>query len=128
MIHPILKKLATEPELFVEHASAYVSLASLEAVAAAAAWRAQLVAIATCFFMGALALGLTGVAAMFFAATPWQAMPAPWVLVGVPATLWLAAGLSGWWAAAPNRPRAFAHLRQQWAADAQLARDVAQPS
>ncbi len=128
MIHPLLKKLATEPDLFAEHASAYVSLASLEVVEAGVAWRGQLIAIVACAFMGLLALGLTGVAAMFFAALPWQAMPAPWVLVGVPAALWLVTGLTWWWAAAPQRPRAFAHLRQQWAADTQLMRDVAQSS
>jgi hypothetical protein len=128
MILPLLKKLATEPDLFVEHASAYASLATLEAMEVGAAWRRQLIAIVACALMGLMALGFTGMAAMFFAALPWQAMPAPWVLVGVPAGLWLVTGLTWWWAAAPQRPRAFAHLRQQWAADTQLMRDVAQAS
>lgn len=126
MIHPFLKKLATEPSLFVEHASAYASLATLEALEVGAAWRRQLIATVACVLTGLLALGLTGVAMMLFAALPWQGMPAPWVLAGVPAVLWLVTGLTWWWGAAPRRPRAFVHLRQQWAADTQLMRDVAQ--
>lgn len=126
MIHPFLRKLVTEPDLFVEHASAYASLATLEAMEVGAAWRQQVMATLACAFMGLLALGFTGAAAMIFAALPWQAMPAPWVLVGVPAVAWLATGLAWWRVAAPHRPRAFAHLRRQWAADTQLMRDVAQ--
>ena len=38
MIHPFLKKLATEPTLFAEHASAYAGLATLEARELALVW------------------------------------------------------------------------------------------
>lgn len=127
MIHPLLRKLATEPQLFAEHASAYAVLATLEAVQAGQAWRRQLLATVACASVALLALAFTGLAAMLFAALPWQAMPAPWVLAGLPAALWLAAGALWWLGTAQQRPQAFVHLRQQWAADAQLLREVAPP-
>jgi hypothetical protein len=126
MIHPFLAKLATEPTLFVEHASAYASLATLEAREVALAWRRRAMALSACVSMGMLALAFTGLALMLAAVVPWQSMPAPWVLVGFPALLWLVCG--GLWWLGTRQPllQPFTHLRQQWAADAQLIRDVAQ--
>jgi hypothetical protein len=125
MIHPFFTKLATQPSLFAEHASAYAALASLEARAVGLAWRRRVVALAACAALGLLALAFTGLAVMLVAAVPWHTMPAPWVLVGLPAALWVACGLLWWLGATQPSVQAFAHLRQQWAADAQLMRDVA---
>jgi hypothetical protein len=40
VIHPFWRRLVTEPELFVEHASAYAELASAEARQVSEVWRA----------------------------------------------------------------------------------------
>lgn len=126
MIHPLLKKLVTEPSLFVEHASAYGMLAALEARDAGLALRRRAMATLACFSLGLLALIFTGVAVMLAAVVPWIAMPAPWVLVALPALLWVTSGVLWWWATRNPHPQPFTHLRQQWAADTQMARDAAQ--
>lgn len=126
LIHPLLKKLATEPSMFVEHASAYASLATLEAVEAGLAWRRRAVAWLVCGLLAMLALAFSGLAVMLVAALPWQGMPAPWVLVGLPVALWALSGVLWWIGSRPPQAQAFMHLRQQWAADTQLVRDAAQ--
>jgi hypothetical protein len=126
MIHPFLKKLATEPTLFVEHASAYASLATLEAREVGLALRRRALALSACASLGMLALAFSGLAVMLAAAVPWQSMPAPWVLVGLPVALWLVCGVLWWMGSRQPLLQPFTHLRQQWAADTQLVRDVAQ--
>ncbi len=126
MIHPLLKKLATEPTLFAEHASAYAMLAALEARDVGLALRRRATALIACFSLGLLALIFSGVAVMLAAVVPWQSMHAPWVLVGVPGVLWVVSGTLWWLASREPQPQPFTHLRQQWAADTQLARDAAQ--
>lgn len=128
MIHPFLKKLATEPTLFAEHASAYAGLATLEARELAVVWRRRAVAVSVCVSLALLALAFSGLAIMLAAVIPWQSMPAPWVLVGLPAALWVASGILWWVGAREPLTQPFAHLRQQWAVDTQLVRDVAQTS
>lgn len=124
MIHVILNKLVTEPELFAEHASAYAGLAALEARDAGLGWRRQALAFAACAALGLLALGFTCLALMLVAALPWRDMPAPWALVCVPVALWAASGASWWFSSRRPRPRLFPHLRQQWAVDAKHLHDV----
>ena len=128
MIHPFLKKLATEPTLFAEHASAYAGLATLEARELALVWRRRAVALSVCASLAFLALAFSGLAIMLAAVTPWQSMPAPWVLVGLPVTLWVVCGALWWVGAREPLTQPFAHLRQQWAVDTKLVHDVAQPS
>ncbi len=128
MIHPFLRKLATQPELFVEHASAYAELASAEARQAGQVWRRRAALLLLAVACGCVALVLSGMAALLAAALPMNQMPAPWLLIVLPALLWLGAALSAWagWKA-PQSP-AFGSLREQWAADTQLMRDVVQAS
>jgi hypothetical protein len=128
MIHPFLKKLATEPNLFVEHASAYASLATLEVRALGLAWQRRALALSACVVLAVLALAFTGLALMLVAALPWQNMPAPWLLVALPGTLWVVSGALWWLGAKEPLAPPFTHLRQQWVADTQLIRDVAPAS
>lgn len=124
MIHPLLTKLATEPQLFVEHLSAYGALVNLEARDASRAWQRRTAALAICAVMAVLGLVFTGVALMLVAAWPWQNMPAPWLMLSVPAVMWVVAGFSWWLGTRHPAAKPFAHLRQQLAADAQLMREV----
>lgn len=90
MIQLLMKRLVTEPGLFAEHASAYAALIALEAAEAGLAWRRKTTATVGCAALGMLALSTSCLAAMFSAAIPWQGMPAPWVLLAIPGTLWVA--------------------------------------
>jgi uncharacterized membrane protein YqjE len=128
VIHPFLRKLVTEPELFVEHASAYAELASAQARQVGQLWRRRAALLLLAFAFAAVALVLSGVAALLAAALPWQQMPAPGVLIVLPALLWLVAAGAAWAGWKTPQPEPFGCLRQQWAADAQLMRDVAQAS
>lgn len=124
MIHPLLYKLATQPELFVEHASGYAELAALEAQAAARAWRRRLILLALAVLMAASAFVLSGMAVLLAAALPVAQMPLPALLLALPLGAWTAAALCAWVGLRAHGP-SFGHLREQWAADMQLMRDVA---
>lgn len=128
MIHPLLTKLVTQPQVFVEHLSAYGALATLEARETGRAWQRRAVTLAICAVMAVLGLVFTGVALMLVAAWPWQNMPAPWAMLSVPAVMWLVAGVSWWLGTRHPAAKPFAQLRQQLSADAQLMRDIERSS
>lgn len=117
MIHTVLGKLATDPGIFAEHASAYAELAMLEARAAALAWQHRALAWLASGLVGLLALAFSGLAVMLCAVIDWRSMPAPWVLVAVPAALWAGCAALGCRAQRQAQLPRFPHLRQQWALD-----------
>lgn len=124
MIHPLIRLLATRPEVLAEHFGAYAQLASAEAGEAAAQWRRQVLIITAMVLLLTLGLGLAGTALLLLAAVPVNGMPAPWLLATVPlAPLALALGC---WIALQQRPagRSFAQLREQVALDAALLHDA----
>ena len=126
MVHPMLKMLATRPELMAEHFGAYAELAAAEASEAAALWRGRLLwSVATGAFV-LLALMLGGVSLLLLGALPRESMPAPWLLALVPLlALALAAAC---WITLRSRPVAapFAHLRRQVGVDAALMAEAGQ--
>ena len=125
MIHPFFTKLVTKPGLFAEHAGAYAELAAAEALQLSARWKRQLLltlVVAVCALLG---LGLAGVAALLAAAVPVATMPAPWVLWALPALPLVAAGCCGVMLWRMQSVPAFALLRSQFDADAQLLHEVA---
>jgi hypothetical protein len=126
MVHPMLKMLATRPELMAEHFGAYAELAAAEASEAAALWRGRLLwAVATGGFV-LLALMFGGTALLLLGALPREAMPAPWLLALVPLlALVLAAAC---FITLRSRPAAapFAQLRQQVEVDAALLAEAGQ--
>jgi hypothetical protein len=125
VIHPLLYKLATQPGLFVEHASGYAELAALEAKSVARAWRRRLILLALAALLAASALVLTGMAALLAAALPLAQMPLPGLLLALPLGVCAAAALCAWIGLRDAHGPAFGHLREQWAADLQLMREVA---
>jgi cytochrome bd-type quinol oxidase subunit 2 len=124
MIHPLLGKLATQPGLFAEHAGAYAELAAVEARQLGHRWRRQVLLALAAALMAALALGLAGVSALLAAALPVHTMPAPVVLVLLPALPLVMAALCAWWARGDGQAAGFALLREQLRADAQLLREL----
>lgn len=124
MIHPFFSTLLTRPELLAEHASAYAELASVEAALAAGEWRRRSVRTACAALLALLGIGWGGVALLLAAVWPLAQMPAPWVLVAVPALpllLALVVALAGGLRRRQTAP-AFALLRQQIAEDSALIR------
>ena len=125
MIQLLLKRLATEPGLFAEHASAYAELIALEAGEAGLAWRRKAMATIACITLILIALLTTCIALMLSAVIPWQAMPAPWMLLAIPALLWTIGVGVGWFAFRRGHTQTFAHVRHQWAIDAKHVREMA---
>ncbi len=124
MIHPFFSTLLTRPELLAEHASAYAELASVEVALAADEWRRRGVWTACAGLLALMGIGWGGVALLLAAAWPLAQMPAPWLLVAVPAVpllLALVVALVGGLRRRRSTP-AFALLRQQIAQDSALIR------
>lgn len=109
--------LARQPGLVLEHADAYVDLASAELDEWGAQWKGRAGLFAAAALMAVLALGLAGVAGLAAAVVPLAAMPAPWLLVVIPAVPLLLAVLLAWRAHRLEKSPPFAALRQQMAQD-----------
>lgn len=118
----LLQRLATRPELLLEHLDAYAELVSVEAGEAASAIRRQALWFAMAGIGAAVALALSGVAALLASALPLATMPVPWALVLVPLAWWVFAGVCLWAAHRAETAARFPVLRAQWAADVALLR------
>lgn len=124
MFHPLIRLLASKPHLVAHHLGGYVELASAQAQEVARAMQSRLVwSAAAMTGLGAGAL-LAGVALLIAAAVPLDGMPAPWLLVAVPAVPLLLGVFC--WAQARQRPVAWSLdiMREQLAADAALLSDA----
>lgn len=120
MIHPLLKTLASEPELLAEHAGAYAQLFSAEAQSwgqglQRRAWLAAGVALAA--LVGSL---LAGVALLLWAVNPPQEIHQPWLLWAVPLLPLLLAAIGAWRLQRQPPLPAFELLREQMHLDHQL--------
>lgn len=113
MIHPLIKLLATHPELLARHLGAYADLASAEAADVAGLVRRKVALTLILGTSAALGLGLTGVALMMAAVVPVAQMPCPWLLAGVPGISWLAALWCWWRLRSTGAIEAFAAVREQ---------------
>ncbi len=120
----ILRLVASQPELLVEHARAYAELVSAQANQALTAWRRQAVlgALGLCLLGVAAVLG--GVALMLWAMLPAVPGQATWALLAVPLPPLVAA----WVCLAASRRTtegdAFALLREQVLADLAMLRQA----
>jgi len=123
MIHPLLRLIATQPQLLADHAEAYAGLVGEEVSRAATVWKrkAALGAVALC--MGGVSLVLIGVAAMLWAVSPADHVHAPWALIAAPAVP-LVIAVVCLWLAQRAEDDAFVDLKQQVAADLSLLREV----
>ena len=123
MIHPLLRLVATQPQLLADHAEAYAGLVSDEVGKGVNGLKKRLLLNAVALGLIAVAAVLGGVAMMFWAVTPPASIQAPWALwagPGVPAAVGIVCLLLG-----RSQPvDAFAHLKQQMAADLVMLREV----
>ena len=123
MIHPLLRLIATQPQLLADHAEAYAGLVGEELSKTTAVWKQRVLLNAVALCLVGVAAVLGGVALMLWAVIPAANIQAPWALLvapGVPALLALCCGF----AARRERDAAFVDLKQQIAADLVMLREV----
>lgn len=125
MIHPLFTRLVAQPGLFAEHAGAYAELAAAEAQQLGARLKRQLMLALAGGLCALLGVALAGAAGLLAAAVPLHTMPAPWVLWLVPALPLAVAAGCGLLLLRMRSAPAFALLRSQFTADAQLLNEVA---
>ena len=123
MIHPLLRLIATQPQLLADHAESYAELVGDELGKTTAVWKRRVILNATALCLVGVAAVLGGVALMLWAALPAQNIHAPWALVAAPA---LPALIALWCGYEGQRETddVFKDLKQQIATDLVMLREV----
>ncbi|HEU4457573.1 MAG TPA: hypothetical protein VFR90_00445 [Methylibium sp.] len=120
-LFPLLRLLAGQAPLLVEHAEAYAELAAEEVTAAVATARRRLVAFVACLLAGLFAIGFGGVALMLWGALPPEPeAPARWLLWLVPLACAIGALVAAKIAQSQRPTPVFAELKSQWRQDVAL--------
>lgn len=123
MIHPLLRLVATQPQLLADHAEAYAGLVGAEIGRSATSFKQRMLLNAVALCLVGVATVLTGVALMLWAVIPTANMQAPWALVAapaLPAVVAIVCVLIG-----QRKPAdTFAELKEQIAADLVMLREV----
>lgn len=127
MIHPLLRLIATEPQLLGDHVEAYAELVGDEVRKTSSAWAIRLGLYAAALGLLAVGLVFVGVALMLWASLPASGFPMPWILVAVPAVTLLAAIVCAVLAQRHPIENAFDKVRQQLNADMAMLREVSAP-
>ena len=123
MIHPLLRLVATQPQLLADHAEAYAGLVGEEIGKTASAWKLRAALAAVAVVLLCVALVLVGVAVMFWAVTPDSKILAPWALLAAPGVPALIGAICLFIVSRAPEP-GFVHLKQQLAADLAMIREV----
>jgi hypothetical protein len=123
MIHPLLRLVATQPQLLADHAEAYAGLVGEEIGKTASAWKLRALLGALALVLLCVALVLAGVALMFWAVTPDAKILAPWALIAAPGIPALIGVVCLFISGRPPEP-GFVDLKQQLAADLAMIREV----
>ncbi len=123
MIHPLLRLVATQPQLLADHAEAYAGLVGEELGKTASAWKLRGALAAVAVVLLCVALVLAGVAVMFWAVTPDSKILAPWALFAAPGVPALIGAVCLFIASRAPEP-GFVDLKQQLAADLAMIREV----
>lgn len=117
MFHPLLRVIATRPELLAEHAQGYAELLSDGLARSFGEWRRRALFAATGLGLVSVAVTLGGVALMLWAVTPAADVQMPWALIAAP----LGPLIVGGWCLLQARERSGSAgvdaLRDQLAAD-----------
>ena len=127
MIHPLLRLIATEPQILGDHVEAYAELVGDEVKKTGSAWSLRLGLYLAALALLGVGLVLSGVAVMLWAALPPAGIHEPWVLVAVPAASLL--GVVVCVIAARRNPveNAFDNVKKQLNADMAMLREVSAP-
>lgn len=127
MIHPLLRLIATEPQILGDHVEAYAELVGDEVRKTSSAWATRLGLYAAAGCLGCMGLVFTGVALMLWASLPASGFQAPWLLVAVPALPFVAALICALMAAQIPVGNAFDNVKKQLNADMAMLREVSAP-
>lgn len=109
--------LARQPGLVLEHASAYLDLASAEMDEWGGQWKQRAALATAAAVLALLGLALAGVAGLLLAVVPLSSMPLPWLLVVIPLVPLLLAAGCAWRVRRLEKAAPFAALREQMAQD-----------
>jgi uncharacterized membrane protein YqjE len=127
MIHPLLRLIATEPQILGDHVEAYAELVGDEVRKTSSAWVTRLGLYLAAACLGGIALVFTGVALMLWASLPASGFQTPWLLVAVPAVSFVAALICAVIAARSRVENAFDNVKNQLNADMAMLREVSAP-
>ncbi len=127
MIHPLLRLIATEPQVLGDHVEAYAELVGDEVRKTGSAWGLRLGLYAAALCLLGVSLVLAGVALMLWAALPPSSFQAPWMLIAVPAAAFVAAAACALLARRNPVENAFDNIRKQLSADIAMLREVSAP-
>ncbi|WP_367849330.1 hypothetical protein [Rhodoferax sp. WC2427] len=125
-MHPLLRLIATQPQLLVDHAEAYGDLLAEEIGHVSSAWKLRTLLYAAALCSVVVATVLAGVALMLWAVVPFSEMHAPWALVAAP----LLPVVAAIWCLVEARKETgtgFDNLREQVKADMGMLREVSAP-
>ena len=121
-IQPLLRLVAAQPHLLLNHLEAYAALVGEEAGTASAALQRRVLLNAASLVLLTVGAILSGAALMLWAVVSTPPGGMSWVLLAVPAVP-IAAALACLALRTPAAP-AFSNLREQIAADLQMLRDA----
>jgi uncharacterized membrane protein YqjE len=124
MIHPLLALIATKPQLLGDHVEAYAELVGAEMSRTSKRWISRVVLWAAAAFLATVFLVFAGVALMLWAVVPADSMNVPWLLVVVPLVPLVGTVACVLTARARADEAAFQTIREQFAADMAMLREV----
>jgi len=127
MIHPLLRLIATEPQILGDHVEAYAELVGDEVKKTGSAWGARIALYLAALAFAGVTLVLAGVALMFWGVVPLGGMPMPWLLIVVPAATLVAAITCALLARRNPIENAFDNVKKQLNADMAMLREVSLP-
>lgn len=126
-MHPLLRLLASEPQILGDHVSAYAEMVGDEVrkTGSAVGRRVALYGVAAVLFL--VGLIFVGTALMLWAAIPAGDIHAPWLLVVVPLVPLIAGAVCFFSARKNPVESAFDKVKAQVNADMAMLREIAQP-
>jgi cytochrome bd-type quinol oxidase subunit 2 len=125
-IHPLLRLVATQPELLADHFEAYAALVGEELGKTARSWTRRLLLNGIALCLIGIFLTLCGVAVMLWAVTPASNLHSSWVLIVVPAVP-VAVALLCLLMGRSDGSAELTELKRQVAADLTVLREVSPP-
>jgi len=124
MIHPLLRLIATEPQVLGDHVEAYAELVGDEVKKTSSAWATRLGFYVAALGLAGAGLVFAGVALMLWASLPPGGFQAPWVLIAVPVVTFAAAFVCVILARRSPVENAFDNVKKQLSADMAMLREV----